>query len=161
MNSPHKLDTILQHLASFFFTNDRTQQTTFNIIYGGYDKCYKMTIFYCVSVPFALRLLIFLPALLIISPPPEGNQLIFGGGTKLSPPFPPQISYDTFCKETYQRGPSQLTAMSPHSLFPNQASRRWEYSHLARSLQCFADQNLLGSHNTLTGGCSILIRKSL
>ena len=93
-------------------------------------------------------------------PPPEGST-IFGGGTKIFPPFPPQISYDTFCKETYQRGPSQLTAMSPHSLFPNRASRRWEYSHLARSLPCFADQNLLGSHNTLTGGCSILIRKSL
>jgi hypothetical protein len=89
------------------------------------------------------------------------KSTIFGGGTKIFPPFPPQISYDTFCKETYQRGPSQLTAMSPHSLFPNRASRRWEYSHLARSLPCFADQNLLGSHNTLTGGCSILIRKSL
>ncbi len=61
----------------------------------------------------------------------------------------------------YQREPSDLTAMSYHSLFPNRASRRWEYSHLARSLQCFANQNLLGSHTILTGGCSILIRKSL
>ncbi len=41
------------------------------------------------------------------------------------------------------------------------ASRRWEYSYLARSLGCFAIQNLLGSHNTLTGGSSILDRKSL